>query len=125
MTETGARKFGDEAEKLALKYLSDKGYQILEQGYRFNRKEIDIICKTGDTIVFVEVKAARTAKFGAPETWVTAAKQKNIITAAQGYIQEHDVGGCDFRFDVIGYRRIKNDVRLNHFEGAFCVEENP
>lgn len=125
MTDTGARRFGDEAEKLAAKYLTNKGYQILEQGYRFKRKEIDIICKIENTIVFVEVKAARTDKFGAPETWVTTAKQKNIITAAQGYIQEHEVEGCDFRFDVISYRRINKNVRLNHFEGAFYVEENP
>lgn len=124
MTKTERRRFGDEAEKLAIKYLSGKGYQILERGYRFGRKEIDIVCRIGNIICFVEVKASRTEKFGAPETWVTLSKQKNIIAAAQGYIQKNNIQNCDFRFDVVSYKRIKNDVRLNHFEGAFYVEEN-
>jgi putative endonuclease len=121
----GKRKFGTEAENRAADYLSQKGYQILERGYYFGHKEIDLICKSGNTIVFVEVKAARTEKFGEPQSWVTKSKQKNLIKAAQGYIWEHNVSGCDFRFDVIAYKRIGNDVRLSHFEGAFYIEENP
>ena len=125
MNKNSRRGFGSEAEELAAVYLERKGYEILERGYYFGHKEIDIICRTENTIVFVEVKATRTDKFGEPQEWVTKSKQKNIIIAAQGYIQEHDVSGCDFRFDVIAYSRIKNDVRLNHLESAFYAEENP
>ena len=121
----GKRKFGAEAEHLAADYLSQKGYTILERGYYFGHKEIDLVCKTGSTIVFVEVKAARTEKFGEPQSWVTKSKQKNLIEAARGYIMEHDVSGCDFRFDVIACKKICGKVSLNHLEGAFYIEENP
>lgn len=119
MRKSNRRSFGTEAENLAANFLENKGYQILERSYQYGHKEIDLVCRIKNTIVFVEVKAARSDKFGEPQSWVTDAKQKNLITAAQGYIQEHEVSGCDFRFDVIAYSRIKNDVRLNHFESAF------
>ncbi len=125
MKKGNKRSFGTEAENLAANYLESKGYQVLERSYQYGHKEIDLICKIENTIVFVEVKAARSDKYGEPQAWVTKSKQKNLIAAAQGYIQEHDTSGCDFRFDVIAYSRIKNDVRLNHFESAFYAEESP
>ena len=119
MSKRNRRSFGTEAENQAANFLESKGYEILERSYQYGHKEIDLICRKENTIVFVEVKAARSNKFGEPQSWVTDAKQKNLIAAAQGYIQDHDVTGFDFRFDVIAYSRIKNDVRLNHFESAF------
>ena len=93
--------------------------------YRYNRKEIDIIARKDKTIAFVEVKADRTGKFGPPESWVTPAKQKNILISAQGYISEHDCKGFDFRFDVITCRKEKGEIKVNHLPAAFYAEESP
>lgn len=125
MTDKSAHKFGAEAEQLAAEYLQSRGYEILERRYRFNRKEIDIIARRDKTIAFVEVKADRTGNFGPPESWVTPAKQKNIMISAQGYISEHDCAGYDFRFDVITCKKEKSGIKLNHLKGAFYAEENP
>jgi putative endonuclease len=125
LSKQNGRKFGQIAEELAAKLLIKKGYTILEQNYRYSHKEIDIICRKDKTIIFVEVKAAQTEKFGAPETWVTPSKQKNIIETAQSYIQEHDTGQCDFRFDVICFIRKGNQIDSNHLQAAFYAEENP
>ena len=125
MTDKKPHKFGAESEKLAAEYLQSRNYEILQQRYRFNRKEIDIVARKDNTIAFVEVKAARTDNFGSPESWVTPAKQKNIFLAAQGYMSEHDCEGCDFRFDVITLRKEKGEIKLNHLKGAFYAEENP
>lgn len=125
MIDTNHRKFGSEAERSAAEYLISKNYTILEHNYHYSHKEIDIIARKQDTIIFVEVKAARSDKFGSPESWVTPAKQKNIIEVATYYLSQHDTGNCDFRFDVITYLQIQNQIKLNHLEGAFYAEENP
>ena len=47
---------GRSGEELALLYLQNKGYALLEQNFRFQRCEIDLILRDGETLVFVEVK---------------------------------------------------------------------
>ena len=125
MNKQSRRGFGDEAECRAADYLISRGYKILQRGYHYGHKEIDIICQKENTIVFVEVKASRTNKFGQPEYRVTEGKRRNLTIAAQGYIAENMLTDVDFRFDVICYIRMGGDVRLNHLPGAFCAEENP
>ena len=61
------KKFGDEGEKLARKYLKDQNYEIIDANFRTKFGEIDLIAKDGDVFVFVEVKARRGVSFGLPE----------------------------------------------------------
>lgn len=52
-----SQKVGELGESLAEKYLVGKGYKIIERNYTISQGEIDIVAKSGDSIVFVEVKA--------------------------------------------------------------------
>ena len=49
--------FGIQGEDIAIQHLRTKGYDILDKNWRSGHKEIDIIARKDDTIVFVEVKA--------------------------------------------------------------------
>ena len=49
-------EIGKNGEDLAVEYLVNKGYKILERNWRSGHKEIDIIAMDGDTLVVVEVK---------------------------------------------------------------------
>ncbi len=122
LTKTGSQKFGDLAEELAIKHLQKKGYKILATNYRYGHKEIDIICEKGDQVVFVEVKAARAKSFGPPEGWVDGKKRKNLIIAAQAYIQENELSDKSFRFDVITCTKTRDGFDINHLESAFFAE---
>ena len=51
---------GLEGENIAAGYLEARGYDLLERRYRFGHKEIDLIVRKGDLVVFVEVKNRRT-----------------------------------------------------------------
>ena len=58
--------YGIQGETLAEQFLRDKKYSILEKNYTTKIGEIDIIAKKDDIIVFVEVKARNSKRFGMP-----------------------------------------------------------
>ena len=49
--------FGAQGEDIAIDYLRRKGYVILDRNWRSGHREIDIVARKDDTVVFVEVKA--------------------------------------------------------------------
>ena len=51
------QQYGKDSESIAVRYLKKNGYKILEQNYRNQLGEIDIIAKDKKSLVFVEVKA--------------------------------------------------------------------
>ena len=69
VNETPAAKdeLGKKGESIAREYLLSKGYQVLDQNWRWRRKEIDIVARQGAEIVIVEVKT-RLANFSAEPT---------------------------------------------------------
>ena len=115
------QRLGKKGETAAETYLRKRGFEILKRNYRAGHKEIDLIAKEGNTIVFVEVKAGRSRSFGAPHERVDSRKQRNLIDAANDFIQKEDTADCDFRFDVLAitYRKGKEDI--DHIKGAFMV----
>jgi putative endonuclease len=115
------QKLGKRGEDQAEEYLKIKGFIILAKHYHYGHKEIDLIGKDGNTIVFVEVKTGRSKKFGAPEGWVSLKKQKNLIQAALYFIQNEKTDGCDFRFDVVAIRYEKGKEVMHHIRNAFMV----
>ena len=51
-------------EEIAIQYLLQQGYQVLERNYRCRFGEIDLIAQDGSTLAFIEVKTRRSQKFG-------------------------------------------------------------
>jgi putative endonuclease len=103
---TKARQtFGRLAEDMAAKALRRRGYRILERNYRNPLGEIDIIARDGDALVFVEVKARRSLRFGRAKAAVNALKQKQIARVAIWYLKVTDQMGAKARFDVVAIDR--------------------
>jgi len=116
-----AQQFGKQSEALATAYLKLSGYRILEQNYRNRVGEIDIIAKEGPVLVFVEVKARKTDRYGSPKNAVTFAKQAKISNTALTYLKEtgqlnrkarFDVVAIDARFDPPDIEVVKNAFEL-------------
>ena len=61
-------------EDLALRYLTRRGYRLVERNYRTRRGKIDLILRKGATLVFVEVKLRRGTLFGDPLEAITQAQ---------------------------------------------------
>ena len=111
---------GKIGEELAVNYLINKGYQILERNWRSGHKEIDIIALDGDTLVAVEVKTRKSNTFGEPDIAVGVMKQKMLIWAADAYVRYRNLD-VDVRFDIISIVFTDKDKHLEHIEDAFIV----
>lgn len=91
---------GREAEKQAGAYLESRGLRILERNFRIRGGEIDLICRDGPVLVFVEVRLRSRADFGGAAASITARKRQRIILAARHFLaRRHFQGDC--RFDCI------------------------
>ena len=121
----GKKELGTWGEEKAALYLRMHGYRVVEQNFRCRQGEIDIIARKGDIIAFVEVKLRKNADHGEAREYVTASKQRRIITAAELWLVRT---GCELqpRFDVIeiyareGIRTLCPGIR--HLENAFSCD---
>ena len=113
------QQFGKRSERLAAEYLKLKGYRILETNYRSHSGEIDIIAREKKTIVFVEVKARSSRRFGSPKGAVTPAKQRKISMAALEYLKNTDQAGARARFDVVAIDTAAGTPTIEVVKNAF------
>lgn len=111
-------ELGQKGELLAAQFLAEKGYEILETNWRFLNLEADIIALKGKTIIIAEVKTRKSNVFGEPEVFVNKQKQKNLIKAANEYIQRNKLD-YEVQFDIISIVTGSNQTKINHIQDAF------
>ena len=92
---------GRDAEDWASRYLSERGFRIVERNVRFKVGELDIVAMDGDTLCFVEVRSRQSARYGTALQAVSPRKQRQVVRAAKAYLIRHPPAG-PVRFDVIG-----------------------
>ena len=105
-------------EDLACEHLLQKGYEIIERNWRFGKYEIDLIARSADRLVFVEVKARQSVFFTEPEFAVNLRKQQRIIAAANHFIREREIT-TEARFDIVSIIILDGGNVIRHIEGAF------
>jgi len=108
---------GKKGETLALEFLQDKGYQILEQNWHNHHQEVDIIATKGNELAIVEVKCRTGAPLVEPYLAVNRSKQNLLIKAANAYIKQKNID-MDTRFDIISIVLGKETI-IEHIENAF------
>lgn len=118
----GTKKTGDDAERIAERFLIRHGLALVARNYHCRFGEIDLIMRQGESVVFVEVKLRKTstgkADFGGAIASITPSKQAKLIATAQHYLSgmKH-LPPC--RFDAILLNGLtENDVEWlpNAFE---------
>ncbi len=109
---------GKKGEILAMAHLRENGYEILESNWRSNHQEIDIIAKKNRILVVVEVKTRSSSRYGEPESFVSKAKQKHLIKAANHYLFQNHLN-MEVRFDIISIVVTQEGPRITHIENAF------
>lgn len=109
---------GKKGEKLAISFLAEKGYDILEKNYRYLKAEVDIIAKIDNILIAVEVKTRSTPEFGNPQDFVKPKQIQQLIKAMDHYITDNDLD-VELRFDIVAIIENKLGTRIEHLEDAF------
>lgn len=111
-------QLGKEGEQRAAAYLEEKGYQILETNWYYQKAEVDIIAQKGSTLAVVEVKTRSSVDFGLPHEFVKPQKIKLLTQAIDAYVRN---GNLDVavRFDIISIHKKANEFIMEHLEDAF------
>lgn len=92
---------GQNGEDFAEKLLVDMGYTILRRNFRCSAGEIDIICRRGFDLHFVEVKTRVDNKRGSAVEAVTGEKLESMQRTAQMYIGLANAYDYNVSFDVL------------------------
>jgi putative endonuclease len=105
-------------EEKAVEYLLEKGYEILETNWVFDKAEIDIIAQKDDFLAVVEVKTRSSLDFGLPQDFVKPKKIQLLLKAVNEYVISNDLD-VEVRFDIIAIHNEKNKFNIEHIEAAF------
>jgi putative endonuclease len=95
------RARGRWGEDLAAGHYRRIGYEVLDRNWRSSTGELDLVVRAGSTIVFCEVKARRTDRFGPAASAVTIEKQRRIRQLAVEWLRAHELRAESIRFDVV------------------------
>ena len=102
---------GKYGEQRAVAYLQSLGYQIIAINWRYKYWEVDIVAKDADILCFVEVKTRKNTLYGEAADFVDVKKQKNLIQAADAYLELTQYQG-EIRFDIVSVYSISKEIQL-------------
>ncbi|HET7399278.1 MAG TPA: YraN family protein [Intrasporangium sp.] len=128
MDSLPSRILGDYGERLACRYLTDRGLTVLDRNWRCARGEIDIVAEDGGCIVICEVKTRSSEQFGAPFEAVTQRKVRRLRRLAGLWLETgrspaegtgRSVAPGGLRIDVISILCAPGaPARLEHLRGV-------
>lgn len=113
---------GKRGEAIAIEFLKEKGYTILEHNWRTGKDEIDIIALHQNILIIVEVKTRSTDYFGDPSEAVNDKKQFFLIRAADEYVNQKEID-LDIRYDIVSIILKENHHTIQHIEDAFYATD--
>ena len=111
-------ELGKKGEELAVQFLIENGYTILERNYRFNKAEVDIIALQNDILAIVEVKTRSSLDFGNPESFLKPRQIKNLVKAVNYYVETPNLD-VEIRFDIISILKENGNYTLKLIKNAF------
>jgi putative endonuclease len=95
-------ELGALGERIAMRWLAQQRITVLELNFQnVPGGEIDLVCRDGSTITFVEVKTRRTELHHRPAEAVNLHKQRLIIRAAHAWRRKHSTTALTYRFDIV------------------------
>lgn len=93
---------GRRGEDLAARLLERRGFVVLERNFRVRGGELDLVCRDGRVLVFVEVRSWRAAgAFGSAVESIRRSKQVRMRHAARRWLCDRDARAAAYRFDVV------------------------
>lgn len=101
-TKTSHRSIWDAWEDIAVRYLENKWYRIIERNYQVKWGEIDIIMMDWSITVFIEVKYRKNEDYGHPLDTFSMTKRRAMKRTIMLYINKNKIDLEKIRIDFIG-----------------------
>lgn len=113
-------RLGRLGEQIAVDYLVQRGYRVVERNARRREGEIDLVTVQGDTLVFVEVKLRASDAMGQAVEALSAAKQRRLVQLSEAYASDHPELPAVQRIDVVAVDMTARGVlrSVRHIESA-------
>ncbi|WP_166921577.1 YraN family protein [Flavobacterium poyangense] len=111
-------ELGKKGEELAVDFLIENGYEILDQNWTFQKAEIDIIAKKENILAIIEVKTRSSIDFGLPQEFVKPKKIQLLVKAVNAYINDREID-FEVRFDIIAIHKKSETFAIEHLTNAF------
>ncbi len=105
---------GNYGERVAAAFVRRNGYKVLTRNYKTTRGEIDLVCRHGDILVFVEVKTRSETDVVPASEAIDERKEEALQNAARSYLNLLDRDDITYRFDAV-------EVRLKAGEVPACA----
>lgn len=118
-----ASERGRVGEDAAADFLQHRGLRIIERNWRWGPLELDMICRDGATLVFVEVRLRRARGLVAPVCSITPAKRHNLIRAARAYLAREGDPDTPCRFDLVCVVDTGATLQLEHHRHVLALCE--
>lgn len=96
------------------------GYKILETNFRTPAGEIDIVAKSGETLVFIEVKTRTNRAFGYGVEQISSTKAMKLQLTGQRFLEVSGNTNADWRIDLLSVlmTKIGQVTDITHIENA-------
>ncbi len=116
----GEQGVGAQGERAAAAHLRrEKGFTVLRRNWRHGRDEIDLICRDGEALVFVEVKTRAAHALVAGYHAVDKRKKRALLRASRAYIAQLAEKPRTLRFDIVEVEHTDGrQTALRHFENV-------
>lgn len=110
------RQVGTLAENSAAAFLEAQGFSIIARNFLRRVGELDLVARSGDLLLIVEVRTRADDRFGGAAASVGRSKQRRIAATAALFLDQHpELRRCRARFDVITVR----NGRIEWLQHAF------
>lgn len=94
-------RIGRQGEDLALAFLVQRGWQLVDRNWTNRYGEIDLIMQKEQEIRFIEVKTRQSLEFGYPEASVTKTKLRHLQRALEIWLSRAQIQPKQYQIDVI------------------------
>jgi putative endonuclease len=92
---------GSYGERVAAAFLSRHGYSILYRNFATEEGELDVVCRCGAVLAFVEVRTRAGSEFGRPVETIDSRKAGALRAAATTYLGMLEDDKIFHRFDAV------------------------
>ena len=109
---------GAYGERVAERYLAERGMVVLDRNWRCDAGELDLVLRDGEVLVFCEVKTRSGTAYGHPLEAVGAVKADRLVRLGDRWMEERGVVAADVRFDVVAVVRSRRGAaEVEHLRG--------